>query len=226
MSDLESFNPGEGGESYDPAAFERFKEQIKKNAAFVAAIRKGEQKQKLKEDRLAKILLKFIQSNQKSGILLLAAKLLEENIPASFILSLIILGNEEIANELKREMKADSPQIEGGNAQKLPSEFSIMPRFADESLTIKIKVGIDDWGKGILEAASSVPFRVLETALDREGKIKKPVIDCASNVLGDFILSNNGKIVDYDTYYSFCEFLMRGVMNHIQKQIENQKELN
>ena len=75
MSDMEFFSPGEAGESYDPAAFERFKQQMKASAAFIAAARKSEQKQKEKEDKLAKILLKFIQTNQKSGILMLARKI-------------------------------------------------------------------------------------------------------------------------------------------------------
>lgn len=223
MSDFEFFNPSEGGESYDPAAFERFKEKIKKNAAFIAAARKSEQKQKEKEDRLAKILLKFIQTNQKSAILMLAAKLLEENIPPSLILSIILLGNEEMQIELKREVQLDVPRIE---ASKTATEFSLMTRFGDSALPLKLKAEIDAWGKGIFEAGSSVPFRVLETALTADGHVKKIVIDCAANVLDDFLAQNGAKEITYDTCFSFCEFLMQGVMQHLQKQIENQKELN
>lgn len=222
MSDLEFFNPSEGGESYDPAAFERFKEKIKKNAAFIAAARKSEQKQKQKEDRLAKILLKFIQTNQKSGILMLAAKLLEENIPPSFILAIILLGNEEVQLELKRETQLEAPQIE---APKAAAEFSLATRFADSSLPLKVKAEIDEWGKGILEAGSAVPFRVLETALTADGQIKRIVIDCAANVLDDFLAQNGAKEITFDACFSFCEFLMQGVMQRLQKQIENQKEL-
>lgn len=226
MSDFESFSPASASESYDPAAFERFKEQIKKNAAFMAAARKGEQKQKQKEDRLAKILLKFIQSNQKSGILLLAAKLLEENIPASFILSIIILGNEE----LKKETELALPQGETGGtttSDAMPSEFSLMPKFENHALPLTLKAAIDDWGRGIFEAGSSAPFRVLETALSKEGVIKSAVVNCTAQVLGDFLeVSNAQPQPAYETLYSFCEFLMRGVMKQLQHQIENQKELN
>ena len=234
MSDFESFSPGSASESYDPAAFERFKEQIKKNAAFMAAARKGEQKQKVKEDRLAKILLKFIQSNQKSGILLLAAKLLEENISASFILSIIILGNED----LKKETELSLPQAEGAveakpavrqsaSADSIPSEFSLMTKFENHALPLTLKAAIDKWGRGIFEAGSAAPFRVLETALNKEGNIKNVVVDCTANVLGDFMETSNARpIPAYETLYSFCEFLMKGVMKQLQKQIENQKELN
>lgn len=225
MSDLESFQPGEAGESYDPAAFERFKERIKKNAAFIAAARKSEQKQKQKEDRLAKILLKFIQTNQKSAILMLASKLLEENIPPSFILSIILLGNEEVQIELKKQTQQDLPQIEAPVTSTV-TEFSLVTKFTDKTLPLKVKVEIDSWGKGILEAGSTVPFRVFETALDSQGNIKKVVIDCAANVLDDFLAVNGAKEISYDTCYSFCEFLMKGVMKYLQKQIENQKQLD
>ena len=245
MSDMEFFNAAGGAESYDPAALERFKEQMKKNAAFMAAARKGEQKQKQKEDRLAKILLKFIQSNQKSGILLLAARLLEENIPASFILSIILLGNEEIQAQLKAELSLQAEQVSQGQedlpqipasaggewtengAKNATTEFSLITRFTDQTMPLKIKVAIDEWGKGIFEAGSAVPFRVLETALGKDGELKRIVIDCSANVLEDFMNTAGGnQSLGYDTFFSFCEFLMRAVMKRLKEQIENQKELN
>lgn len=226
MGDFEFFNPSEGGESYDPQAFERFKEQVKKNAAFIAAARKGEQKQKQKEDRLAKILLKFIQTNQKSGILMLAAKLLQENIPASFILSIIILGNDEIRIELEKEAQADMPQLEAGGQAPQKTEFSLMARFSDSSLPLKMKAEIDAWGKNIFETGSAVPFRILETALMKEGTIKQIVIDCAANVLDDYLAQNEWAHIHYDACFAFCELLMKSVMKRLQEQIQNQKELN
>ncbi len=230
MGDFEFFNPSEGGESYDPKAFERFKEQVKKNAAFIAAARKSEQKQKQKVDRLAKILLKFIQTNQQSGILMLAAKLLQENIPASFILSIIILGNDEIRLELEKEIQADMPQLEPGAqaAQKTEhkTEFSLMARFSDSSLPLKMKAEIDEWGRNIFEAGSAVPFRILETALTKEGVIKQVVIDCAANVLDDYLAQNEWSRISYDACFSFCELFMKSVMKRFQEQIQNQKELN
>lgn len=171
---------------------------------------------------------------------MLAAKLLEENIPPSFILSIIILGNEEIERELKKEAAAEMPQLLAPAApgtadfdpraadagQTQTSEFSLITRFSDESVPLVLKVKIDAWGKNIFEAGSAIPFRVLETALDKTGNIKQVVIDCAANVLSDFWeTSTPAKAFDYDTFFSFCEFLMKGIMKQLQKQIENQKEL-
>ena len=231
MSNAEFFNPGEGGESYDPAAFERFKEQMKKNAAFMAAARKGEQKQKQKEDRLAKILLRFIQTNRKSDIVMLAARLLEENIPASLILAVIILGNEELKDEVDKSTPlletSQEPQPEAipAPATEPGGEFSLMNTFSDATLPLKIKIEIDQWGKGIFDAASASPFRVLETVLDHEGNVKKVVIACAANVLSNFMEAHHATGGDYESFFSFCELLIQAVMKRVKQQVENQKEL-
>lgn len=234
MDGFEFFQPAEGGEAYDPAAFERFKDQIKKNAAFMARAKRDEQRQKIKEDRLVALLLKFIKNNQRSAILLLAARMLEENIPASFILPIIILGNDEVAEELKKEMQIDAasllegpPAPENASESSTPQagEFSLTTQFGDASLPLKIKAEVDAWGKGIWQAGSAVPFRVLETALDKEGNVKKIVIDSAANVLSDFVDDQKGPQFPYDTYFAFCEFFMQGIMKCLREQIENQKEL-
>lgn len=225
MNNLEFFQPSEGGEAYDPAAFERFKQQMQRNAAFIAAAKQSEQKQKKKEDRLAAILLKFIQGNQKSAILMLAAKLLEENIPASVILSIIILGNEEVQRELKAEI---AREVEGEQAELQSGahiDTALMPKITDHQIPPYLRVEIDAWAKGIFDAASAVPFQLLATALDNQGNVKQIMIDCAANILEDFLENAGGKNLPYDTYFSFCEFLMKGVMQKVREQIENQKEL-
>lgn len=241
MDGAEFFNPGEAGESYDPQAFERFKDQIKANAQFFAALQKGEKKQKEKEDKLFVILMKFIKANQKSAIVLLAARLLEQNIPASFILSIILLGNDEIQQELKREVgdllslpRAKDIQIqeqyasESGSQSKSQSagQFSLMSRLSDHTLPLKIRLEIDAWAKGMFEAGAAAPFKVLETVLDNAGVIKQVVIDACANIMEDFVEGAGGENLPYDKYFGFCELLLRGIMNKLKEQIENQKELN
>lgn len=224
---LDFFQPSEGGESYDPAAFERFKEQMQRNAAFIAAAKQSEQRQKQKEDRLAAILLKFIKNNQKSAILILASKLLEENIPASVILSIIILGNEEVQREIKAEIaRAEtSLQAEAGISNEQNIDTALIPKITDHQIPPHLRVEIDAWARGIFDAASAGPFQLLATALDKQGNVKQIMIDCAANILEDFLEHAGGKNLPYDTYFSFCEFLMKGMMQRVRQQIENQKEL-
>lgn len=225
MDGSEFFMPSEAGESYDPAAFERFKQQVQANAAFVAALRKGEQRQKQKEDRLFQILLKFIQSNQKSNIVMLVTRLLEENIPASVILAIIVLGNEQ----LQKEVDESVPQLVAGESvqastQKNPT-MSITETLSDSSIPLRAKIAIDQWVSGIWETSSAIPFRVLETVLDKAGDVKKVVIACSANVLNDYMESMPEVKGDYEVYMKFCEFLLRGIITNLKKQIENQKEL-
>lgn len=225
MSDAEIFSFNESGESYDPAAFERFKEKVKKNAKFVAALRKAEQKQKKQEDALLKILMQFFQKNQKQGILLLASRLLEQNIPASFVLAIIILGNEALKEEVSHAMIAQGFQKETLDSErpKPAQEFSLMAQFSDPSIPLKIKVDVDGWGKGLYEAASSQPYRLLETAIDRENNVKQIIIDCMANVLHDFLENNGMPNFSFDTAFSFCEFLAKGLLTRIKDEIENRK---
>ncbi|PJC37446.1 hypothetical protein CO046_00765 [Candidatus Peregrinibacteria bacterium CG_4_9_14_0_2_um_filter_53_11] len=282
MAGFESFAPGEGGESYDPAAFERFKERLKKNSAVIAALVKSEKKQKKKEDTLLQILLMLIQSNQKRGVMLLATRLLAENIPASFVLALIILGNEDIQREIDHQAQlllekekdeaaatqqaqaqesfaprmgttpADYQGALGGPSEQSyssssedsptdslcaedfrrsspPSEFSLVSQLGHNSaLPLKMRGDIDSWCWGVFEAGSSVPFKVLETTLDKEGHIKGIVTDAAANVLDDYLASMESESslrMAYDGCRAFAEFMLKGVMRRLKEQVESQRQL-
>lgn len=224
MSDLEIFSFSEAGESYDPAAFERFKEKVKKNAKFVASIRKQEQRQKKKEDQLFQILMKFFQTHQKQGILLLASRLLKQNIPPSFVLGILLLGNEDLKAQVGNLLFAATDERSESDPVAT-TEFSLITRFSDASLPLRVKAEIDQWGRLLLEAAEFQPFRLLETALEPGGKVKSLVIDCMANVFQDFLIESGVTEFSYDTMYSFCEFLIHGIFQKIRYDIENRKLL-
>lgn len=231
MDGLDFFSPSAGGEAYDPAAFERFKEQMKKNAQFVAAQQKSEQRQKKKEDALLQILMKFFKSNKKRGLVVLASRLLEQNIPASFILGVILLGNED----LQKEVRESAPLLESPSGpvdvsiepiippQKASSEFSLVAAFSDPSIPLRVKAEIDAWGKNLYEIVSANPFRILETVLDPAGMPKSVVINCMANVLQDYLFENGLVDYSYETMASFSEFLIHGILKKAKEQVENQK---
>ncbi len=246
MDGSEFFSPSEGGESYDPAAFERFKEQIKKNAQFVAAMQKDEKKKKKKEDALAQILLKFIQANQHSGLMIIVAELLEQNIPASFVLALIVLGNEDIRLAIleheEREAQlalaaGEFPEAQAGGPEKrdplsgremVTSEFSLVSRFTSATISLEIKIALDEWGIGIYQAASGQPFRILETVLDKEGLVKEIVSKACATVMQNFLVEKDPATFrprGFSTFFSFSEFLLKGILQKLKEQIENQKQL-
>lgn len=231
MDGLDFFSPSAGGEAYDPAAFERFKEQMKKNAQFVAAQQKSEQRQKKKEDALLKILMKFFQGNQKRGLVVLASRLLEQNIPASFILGVILLGNED----LQKEVRESAPLLESPTGpvdvsmepiiplQKSASEFSLMTAFSDPSIPLRVRAEIDAWGKNLYEIVSANPFKILETVTDPQGLPKRVVVDCMATVLQDYLFDNGLTDYSYETMASFSEFLIHGILKKAKEQVEGQK---
>lgn len=219
----EIFSFSEAGESYDPAAFERFKERVRKNAKFIAALRKQEQRQKKKEDQLLAILMKFFKSFQKQGILLLASRALEQNVPPSFVLAVLLLGNEELKREASPFLAL--PKAASGVHPQATTDFSLLAQFSDESLPLRAKAEIEEWGRLLFEAAESQPFRLLETALEKTGKVKSVVLDFMANVFQEFLESFGLTDFTYDTIFSFCEYLVHGIFSKIKNDIENRKFL-
>ncbi len=227
MSDLESFSGFDSGSNaMDPNAFEKFKERMKAAAAQLKAMQIGEQKQKKTEDELIKILLKFIQSGQKRDLMLLVARLLEENVPASFIISLLLISNQDMQQELGIKMlpAAMSHEFpEDSDRETLPDRYlegSVLP--------LKIKIAIDSWIQDILRRASENPHRVLKTVLDSEGIIKLAVTQLSTFSLRDFLEQQHETSipVEYDRLKDFMDMMLEGIIKKLQEQIKDQKLLN
>ena len=116
---------------------------------------KKSEQSKRKEDKLAKI-LKFIQTNQKSGILMLVPNWWKK-IFRRVLFCIILFGKEEIQAELKREVSGlaqiEAPRVETGEegvksqsdtrGAKIPSEFSLAAKFENPALSLKVKAEID-----------------------------------------------------------------------------------
>ena len=185
MSDLESFGALDGGEGLDPAALERFNEQMRENAAHIAALQKAQVAQQQQEGKLVKIILKFIQTSQKTELVVLVTQLLEQNVPAGFILSLIVLGNEDIQDEAGIKLSLPEEDIvrleasataatevsaaenkvvnatkDGANASTKLIQFGSGTDMS--TLPLKVRIGIDLWSKNILAAGLGNPNKVLD----------------------------------------------------------------
>ena len=223
MSDLESFSGFEGGgEGMDAAAFEKFKERMKAAAAQLKALAAGEQKQRKKEDELIKILLKFIKTGKKKDILLLVLRLLEQNVPAGFIVSLLLISNREMQEDLGLKMLSSGPE------HKIPedSDMETLPdRYLKESvLPLRVKIAIDAWLNEIAKRASDNPERILFTVLDQDGIIKLPVTQLAVFCLRDF-MEQQGIESSYDKLKDFMDMMLEGIIKKTREQFENRKQL-
>lgn len=172
------------------AAFEAFKEKMKAAAAQIAAIKKEEGKQKKKEEELHRVLLKFIQRSDKKDLCLLISRALEQNIPANFVLAIILLGNEDIQKEVgkfimlsgahsekdfpsRNEFSPDeesSPSESSGETSGVSSEepTRALTFFdaEDKTLPIKIKAEVDSWIKNMLYQAQESPQKLVKNAYE------------------------------------------------------------
>ncbi|MEK7528928.1 MAG: hypothetical protein AAB592_04120 [Patescibacteria group bacterium] len=226
MSDFELFSGGDVAESYDPQAFERFKDKIKKNAQFIAALKKQEKKQKDKEDRLIKLISGWIQKNQNRAIMLLVARLIEINVPASFILALILLGNDELQKEagivLVSAEEARDIQEGGGGVGAERGALAVLS--SDSSVPLRVRAEIEAWSKNMYDAALEFPYRILETTVDAAGAIKPQVTDLAVHVMEDFLKLHSSPM-EHDGVVEFCMFLVQGILKKVKSEIE-QKQLD
>lgn len=222
MSDLESFSGSDGrNEGMDAAAFERFKEQMAAAAAQLKAIQAGEQKQKKKEDELVKILLKFIQSgSQKRDILLLVTRLLELNIPAAFVVSILLISEEQMQAQLGiKLLPPGGVNLAAADSQTLPDRY--MP---NQTIPLKIKIAIDAWVQEMVKYALEKPHRVLETALNPEGIIHLPLLQLGILCLEDFLHQNSVE-TRYEDLKSFMNVMFGGIIKKLQEQVKGRKEL-
>jgi hypothetical protein len=220
MSDFETFGGVDASGQVDQASFEKFKERVKQASAQIKAAKAAEQKQRKKEDKLIKILLKFVKNKAKNDIMLLIAKLLEENLPPVFVLSIVLLGNEDIL-ENDEERKMLSPPSKPEDVQNNQS-LSLFEE--SQTLPLEIKIAIDSWMKGILKQAGEFPKKLVKYAFDQEGNLKLPLVQLSAFILRDY-LEKNKQETDYERLREFSDLFLNGVLKQIKTQVENQKEL-
>jgi hypothetical protein len=218
MSDFEAFSGMDSSqEGFDPAAFERFKERMKAASAGLKAAQAGEQKARKKEDELIKILLRFIKSDKSREVLMLVVRLLEENVPAGFIVSLLLISNRDMQEELGVKLLPQAP----GHEIPEDSDISTLPdHYLKESvLPLRIKMAIDAWLNEITRRAAENARRILDTILDGGGIIKLPVTQLAVFCLRDF-LESEGSPADYDKLKDFMDLMLEGIIKKIREEMD------
>lgn len=232
---LDSFIGLDQGDGMSESAFEAFKERMKAAAAQIAAIKREEGKQKKKEEELLKILLKFVKSSSKKDLTLLISRVLEQNIPANFILAIILLGNDDIQAQVGKYL-----MLQSGEQQVSDEKSLIFFSEKDDTMPLKIKIEVDNWIKNMLSQAEETPQKLLKTGYDMEmieipsefgePKIeekktpKHVIIQLIAFVLRDFLEQN--KITEpYKKLFEFSSFIFAGILNKTQEGLDNRKLL-
>jgi hypothetical protein len=202
---LESFIGLDKGEGMSEAAFEAFKEKMKAAAAQIAAIKKEEGKQKKKEKELVKILAKFVKTSQKKELVTLISRALEQNIPANFILAIILLGNEDIQKEVGEFLMLESGK------DPLKNKELIFFGEKDESLPLKIKIELDNWIKNLMFQAEENPQKLSKTAQGNN-----TLIQLATFIIRDFLEQNNISEA-HEKLNNFAKFIIKGILTKIDE---------
>lgn len=156
----------QGGAPGSAESREAFQEMMRESAKAAAAIGAHQAAQKKQEDKLAKILMRYLKDPKKSDIVFLVIKLLQENVPGAFILAVLSISDPEMEQEL----------VKAFDAGKV--EESTLATFAGEAfIPDSIKKTINAWGDSILQAGLLLPGKTLQGVLTPDQKLKSLVLD-------------------------------------------------
>lgn len=223
MSGFESFIATEQV-GMSPEAFEAFKERMKKNAVFIKAIKKDEKNQKKHEDKLIKFLIQFIQSRSTNPSLLkLLAAAMDKNIPADFLVAIILLSHPEVQEELSKLLGAPEVEKEQHSDEEMINSGKELQLFGvqDETVPLKIKIEIDNWIKNLNEAATSNPHKILKFAY-KEEKPDKSLIDLTAYIINELFEKEDFQS-NYSNTVEFAKFTLKAVLKNASSQIKDQK---
>ncbi|MFC1749777.1 hypothetical protein ACFL2V_13330 [Pseudomonadota bacterium] len=223
MSDLESFGGFDaGGEGMDSASFEKFKERMRIAAQQLKLLQKAEKRRKQSEDELVRILLRFLKTGTNKDIMLLVSRLLEINVPAGFIVSVLLIAYKDIQEQLGIKLlpEGDLPVDEKGPGEEtLPDSY-----IGGETLPLKVKIAIDTWVQEIDKRVSAEPERHIKTLLDPDDMVVLSARQLAAFCLRDY-LAEEGVKTQYHKLKDFADFLLQGIMKKAKEQLKDQKEL-
>lgn len=229
---LESFIGLDSGEPMSAASLEKLRERMAAAAAQIKAIKKEEGKQKKKEDELLKILLKFIKSTHKTTLVLLISRVLEQNVPANFVLAMVLLGNPEIQQAVGNFLMLQRPE----NLQQ--DQSLIIFGQGDESFPLKLRIEIDQWIKNMLAQAEELPQKIVKTCyltklieLERENNWDDPeyrqervvqpsLVKLAAHILDSYMKQNQHQ-EDSNKIEQFCEFILQGILTKTEENLQN-----
>ena len=176
-------------------------------------------------------MVKFIQGGGTSrGTLALIVQLLKENIPAAFILALLVLGREDLKKEAGADLKLknyEDPEKKLLAGEKIDltkeekkifktKEKEMEDLDEEEALSPEMRKDITEWGEAILAASFSAPHKTLATVLDENKNIKAPVVQLATFTLRDY-MEKHGASHEYKEMWEFSAAVLRAVMTKLNR---------
>lgn len=173
---LESFFGLDTEGSGSAEAREKFQEMMRESAKASKAIAAHQAAQKAQEDKLAKILMRYMKNPAKADIVFLVIKLLQENVPGAFILAVLSLADPDLEKELRESFEREK------------TEEKSLANFTGEAFVPEeIKLELSAWANAILKAGLMLPGKTLQNVLTPEFKLKSLVLDLLQFALEEFL---------------------------------------
>jgi len=218
VSDLENFSSVESSNTGSSAeSFRLFQERMKVAAAQIRDLRAGEQKQRKKEDELAKILANFIATLQgnsaAANFLVYISGLLARNLPASFILVLLIINFPSLQEQTGLKLISFQQAARAGALDvttTLPDVY-----WRGQQLPPAIRVAIDSWIAQISTVAGEHRHKLLASALDKQGNFLNEINLLAAHSL-ELFLETSGLQPQSEVCKGFTDYFLNQVLAQIK----------
>lgn len=225
---IEGLGVGEVKEA-SAAAIEQMRENMRRATEAIKKIKKDEAKKKKKEMNLVDILIKFLQDNTDRDLLGLVVLLLEQKVPAGFIITLLSLGFEDIERQLLLEIEnqdKDLLAIAAGKEQGMQQAIEQQEKrdFDSENLPDFVKDRINEWVRLLILSVMEERDDVLGSVFP-DGKLVSSVLTLSARVIQIYCKKVNID-AEIDATKDFSKFIMSGiylqlgVRNKINEQIE------
>ena len=201
----------EGGGGVSEQAKEQLQEEIQKAQAQQKRDQSDEKKAKKKDNKLGDFLKQFIK-DRDDRMALLIARLLEKNVPVTFILGILSLTNEEISEVLDKHLSFQEPTT----SELIISKEGKLPAvFGDQAMKI-----IDEWGNRLFQNASTEPMRHI-TTLAHHGGVELTAVQLIAFTVDNFL--QDQKIEkEFEDIQSFSEFLLKGILHKLHDIADEQ----
>lgn len=171
--------------------FEISPEKERQFQAQAAAVKKlwiEEKKARGKDDKVANIIIKFLKDPGRTKFFIVLAKLVSQNVPSEFLLSILALIDSESQKETGLLLTAGSQnKALSGQTEQTALAPQIQTKENFKKLPPELKKDIDNWTNNIYQVGLKMPGRVLRTLITKERRIFEPFFQLGAFVLQEFL---------------------------------------
>jgi len=205
--------------------------QFQGQAAAVKQLLKEEKKSRKKDNKVADVILKFLQDTRYTRFFILIAKLVSRNVPSNFLLSLLALINQESSQAIKLQLgqgnivnKNTIPALNAGQ-QTNPEQQNIIVQENFSKLPPSIKTQIEAWTNNIFLIGNTQPAKLIHTLINKNNTVSESFYQLGTFILQEF-LNENGIENEYKDIRAYIQTVFRSFLLKYKKTIDQLKKID